>query len=101
MPGAGFFIAPGKVLTCVHVIGDCEETINIAPGFRVVWSRDGEHEAEFQVAGVPRVLANKGRAIANLACDYPDIAVLDVAGCPRTRVSGWIPGGPGKAARSG
>lgn len=21
-PGAGFFVAPGKVLTCMHVIGD-------------------------------------------------------------------------------
>ena len=37
-PGAGFFVAPGKVLTCVHVIGDSADLV-------VSWERDGELSA--------------------------------------------------------
>ena len=38
MPGAGFFVAPGKVLTCVHVIGDSAALV-------VRWERDGQSSA--------------------------------------------------------
>ena len=79
-PGAGFFVAPGKVLTCVHVIATCVDGIRVSPGLRVQWERDKDEPAEFPVAGAPLVLADKGRAISALDCDYPDIAVLDVEG---------------------
>src|ERR1022692_3933502 len=72
MPGAGFFIAPGKVLTCVHVIG-------AKPGLRVTWERDGQDAVEFEVIGEPVRLSGGGRAIAALEVGYPDIAVLDIA----------------------
>jgi Trypsin-like peptidase domain len=73
-PGAGFFIAPGKVVTCVHVIG-----VQDRPSLRVIWERDGHEPAEFPVTGHPIRLADQGRAIKALD-DYPDIAVLDIAG---------------------
>jgi hypothetical protein len=71
--GAGFFIAPGKVMTCVHVTKD-------NPGLRVGWERDGRDAVEFQVIGAPVSLATRGKAIEALEVEYPDIAVLDVAG---------------------
>ena len=73
MPGAGFFVAPGKVLTCFHVIGD-------NPAAVVRWERDGRPPVEAPVAGTVLVLANRGRPIPALDRDYPDIAVLEVAG---------------------
>ena len=73
MPGAGFFVAPGKVLTCFHVIGD-------NPASVVRWERDGRPPVEVPVAGRVLVLANRGRPIPALDRDYPDIAVLEVAG---------------------
>jgi hypothetical protein len=81
-PGAGFFVAPGKVVTCVHVIATCADGIKVSPGLRVRWERDGAEPGEFPVTGTPLILADRGRAIATLDCDYPDIAVLDVAGLP-------------------
>ena len=73
MPGAGFFVAPGKVLTCFHVIGD-------NPASVVRWERDGRPPVEVPVAGRVLVLANWGRPIPALDRDYPDLAVLEVAG---------------------
>ena len=73
MPGAGFFVAPGKVVTCFHVIGD-------SPVAVVRWERDGRPPVEAPVAGRVLVLANRGRPIPALDRDYPDIAVLEVAG---------------------
>lgn len=37
MPGAGFFLAPGRVVTCAHVIGDAEELV-------IRWEPDRESE---------------------------------------------------------
>ena len=51
MPGAGFFVAPGKVLTCVHVIGD-----SAALGVR--WERDGQPALEVPVSGRVAALAD-------------------------------------------
>jgi len=82
-PGAGFFIAPGKVLTCVHVIATCAGGITVSPGLKVQWERDKDEPAECPVIGAPLILADKGRAISALDCDYPDIAVLDVEGLTR------------------
>lgn len=73
MPGAGFFIAPGKVLTCVHVIGDSRKLI-------VRWERDDHPALEAQASGRVAVLADRGRPIPALDRDYPDVAVLEVDG---------------------
>ncbi len=60
-PGAGFFVAPGLVLTCVHVVG---------------------HDAPVSVFGRPATrverLCDGGRSIPALDEDYPDIAVVEV-----------------------
>ena len=70
--GAGFFVAPGKVLTCAHVIGDSGSLV-------VRWERDSQPVREVRVSG--RVaLANKYNPIPALDCGYPDIAVLDIDG---------------------
>jgi len=67
--GAGFFVAPGKVLTCAHVVRDDPVC--------VVWERDGHDPVEIRVAD--RMLLNdRGRPIKALTGDYPDIAILDL-----------------------
>jgi tetratricopeptide (TPR) repeat protein len=94
-PGAGFLVAPGKVITCVHVIADCADGVKVSSGLKVQWERDGSKPGEFSVTGVPLVLADRGRAIDALDCDYPDIAVLDVAmppGHPCVRIDAEWPG---------
>lgn len=73
MPGAGFFVAPGLVLTCMHVIGD-------SPTLTVRWERDSAQAREAEVAGRVAVLNDRGRPIPDLACDYPDIAIIKVEG---------------------
>ena len=73
MPGTGFFVAPGKILTCVHVIGDSD-------GLVVRWERNGRPVLEVPVSGRAAVLANRGRPMPALDRDYPDIAVLEVGG---------------------
>jgi tetratricopeptide (TPR) repeat protein len=71
MPGAGFFVAPGTVVTCAHVIGD-------STSLTVRWERDGAAPSGLPVTGPPLILPSRGRAIKNLDRDYPDIAVLTV-----------------------
>src|SRR5258708_21954646 len=73
MPGAGFFVAPGKVVTCFHVVGD-------SPALVVRWERDGQPPVEVPASGRALVLADRGRSIPALDRDYPDIAVLEVTG---------------------
>jgi tetratricopeptide (TPR) repeat protein len=73
MPGAGFFVAPGRVLTCVHVIGDSADLM-------VRWERDGQPVLEIPASGRIAVLEDRGRPIPALDRDYPDIAVLKVDG---------------------
>ena len=70
--GTGFFVAPGKVLTCAHVAGD-------SAGLIVRWERDGQPPRDVPVLGRPVVLADLGRPIPALDAGYPDLAVLDVA----------------------
>ncbi len=72
-PGTGLFVAPGKVLTCVHVIGDSADLV-------VSWERDGQPTLEVRVSGRIAVLADRGRPIPALDRDYPDIAVLQIGG---------------------
>ena len=74
MPGTGFFVTPGRVLTCVHVIGDAP-----AAALTIRWERDGRKAVSFPVTGV-LILASRGRPIPALDRDYPDIAVLEVSG---------------------
>lgn len=69
MLGAGFFVAPGRVLTCFHVVGE-------SPALTVRWERDGQAPAEVPASGQTLILANRGRPIPALDQDYPDIAVL-------------------------
>jgi tetratricopeptide (TPR) repeat protein len=69
--GAGFFVAPGKVLTCVHVVG-------VSTPLMVRWERDGQPALEVGVTDRAVMLTDKGRPIPALTEDYPDIAVLTV-----------------------
>jgi tetratricopeptide (TPR) repeat protein len=71
MPGAGFFVAPGRVLTCVHVVGDSENLV-------VRWERDDLPPLELPVIERIAVLGSHGRPIPDLDQDYPDIALLAV-----------------------
>jgi hypothetical protein len=85
--GAGFLVAPGRVLTCVHVVGT-------GSALTVRWERDGHPGTVFAVSDVVR-LANGGRPIPALDCDYPDIAVLTVPGItshPCVAIDGDWPG---------
>ena len=72
MPGAGFFVAPSQVMTCVHVIGDSADLV-------VRWERDGQLPLEAAVSERIAVLNDRGRPIPALE-PYPDIAVLKVDG---------------------
>jgi Trypsin-like peptidase domain len=78
--GAGFFVAPGKVLTCVHVIRDCAALAVPRERLAVRWERDGQPALETERCRPVAVLADKGRPIPALECPYPDIAVLEVDG---------------------
>ncbi len=73
MMGAGFFAAPGMVVTCAHVVGPSSD-------LQVRWERDGRPVRVARVA--PRItrLAGMGRPIPALDGDYPDIAVLEIDG---------------------
>ena len=73
-PGAGFFVAPGKVLTCVHVTGEGGDELQVR------WERDGRPARVASVLPRITLLADRGRPIPALAADYPDIAVLSVPG---------------------
>jgi Trypsin-like peptidase domain/NB-ARC domain len=65
-PGTGFLLAPGRVVTCVHVVGrDAALRLHLddgttLPARRVLLACDG------------------GRPIPALDEDYPDVAVLEV-----------------------
>lgn len=80
--GAGFFVAPGKVLTCVHVIKDCDDlrVIEDTADPVVRWERDGQPALEAKWCRPIAVLADRGRSILALKCPYPDIAVLEIGG---------------------
>jgi hypothetical protein len=71
MPGAGFFVAPGVVMACAHVIGD-------SANLTVHWERDGAAPVGLSVTGQPQVLSSRGRPIKNLKRDFPDIALISV-----------------------
>ena len=67
LPGAGFFVAPGRVITCAHVVGahPVPLTVRLADGSAVD-------------CGPPTLLCDQGRPIPGLDGDYPDLALLDV-----------------------
>lgn len=75
--GAGFFVGPGLVLTCEHVIARSATVM-------VCWERDGQPTLKMPVDGQRiRVLSGRGRPIPALDSDYPDIAVLEIR-CPES-----------------
>src|SRR5213080_2094956 len=65
-PGAGFFVAPGLVLTCVHVVG-------AAGPLAVRWPT---LDAEPLPAERVLLLNALGRPIPHLDEGYPDVALL-------------------------
>ena len=65
-PGAGFFVAPGQVVTCAHVVGT-------QPEVRVRW------QAHDLAGRVELRLCDQGRPIPNLDEDYPDTALITVS----------------------
>ena len=71
--GAGFFVAPGIILTCAHVVGGHSRPI-------VRWARDGQPLIEAYAAGPGLTLDDKGPTIPGLEGGYPDIAVIEVPG---------------------
>lgn len=71
--GTGFFVAPGRVMTCAHVIGD---SIDLA----VRWDRDNQPQLKVRASRTVTVLAGRGHPIPALTWDYPDIGVLEVDG---------------------
>jgi hypothetical protein len=73
MDATGFFVAPGLILTCAHVIGDSERLV-------VRWAADGQNSVDAPVIRRVAVLADQGHPIQALAADYPDIAVIQVEG---------------------
>jgi len=65
-PGAGFLVAPGRVVTCAHVTGhDASLTVRLADDSTLAASRQ-------------LVCCDRGRPIPDLDEDYPDIAVLAI-----------------------
>ena len=73
MMGAGFFVAPGMVMTCAHVVG-------AGGDLQVHWERDGRPVQMARVTPQIMRLADRGRPIPALEADYPDIAVLRISG---------------------
>ncbi|MER8073269.1 trypsin-like peptidase domain-containing protein [Streptomyces sp. NPDC094034] len=74
--GAGFFVAPGYVVTCAHVAG-------ARPGTRlpVFWS-DTEYEGTVLTASAPA----RGREL----WPYPDLAVLRLPDAPSKHPCVWL-----------
>ncbi len=68
-PGAGFFVAPGLVITCMHVVSPQGARISVRLGDdRVV-----------EASSRPVLFHDGGRPIPDLDDDYPDLALVDVA----------------------
>lgn len=68
--GTGFFVTPGTVLTCAHVVGDRSNVT-------VLWELGGRR---CETARVIKVLADRGVPIPDLRWNYPDLAVIEVDG---------------------
>jgi len=71
--GTGFFVAPGIVVTCAHVIGN-----QTRPTVR--WERNGQQAVEVIASEPARVIAHAEHPIRNLDGLYPDIALIEVPG---------------------
>lgn len=74
--GTGFFIAPGRILTCAHVVEDDDCHTRHAQRLRVVWS-DNEFSAEVQ-RFFPKPYPDLALLIVNLA-DHPCAYLRDGA----------------------
>ncbi len=84
--GAGFFVAPGVILTCAHIVKGSAD-------LAVHWARDGQQSGKARVSGPVTILPTRGRPIPALDDDYPDVALLEVSGLashPCVRIDlGW------------
>lgn len=69
--GTGFFLAPGIVITCVHVTGRQHPPT-------VRWQRDEQSVVEVTASGPARTLDHAEGPIPALHSLYPDIAVIEV-----------------------
>ncbi|MFJ8586771.1 trypsin-like peptidase domain-containing protein [Streptomyces sp. NPDC093595] len=78
--GAGFFVAPGHVVSCAHVTG-------ARPGTRVpVEWRGVRYEGVVRAASAPP--ARPGRGL----WPYPDLAVVEVPDAPAGHPCAWLHG---------
>jgi hypothetical protein len=70
--GTGFFVAPGIVITCAHVLGSRSRPT-------VRWEQNGQQPIEVTASGPARIIAHDEHPIPKLG-PYPDIAVIEVPG---------------------
>ncbi|MFF8293124.1 hypothetical protein ACF068_28420 [Streptomyces sp. NPDC016309] len=78
--GAGFFVAPGYVVSCAHVAG-------ALPGTRVpVEWRGARYEGIVRAASAPPPRPGRG------LWPYPDLAVVEVPGVPAGHPCVWLDG---------
>jgi len=71
--GTGFFVAPGIVVTCAHVIGNRSRPT-------VRWEQNGQQAVEVTASELARVITHAEHPIRKLDGLYPDIALIEVPG---------------------
>src|SRR6266536_1385762 len=75
--GTGFFVAPGYVLTCLHVVAEAKAQ---ALSVEIVW-RGARYPAQIQKC-LPESLPDKSgnaQGESNSGAQYPDLALLSVS----------------------
>lgn len=74
--GSGFFVAPGYVLTCAHVVADTRSSVTVA------WEG-------MDYEGIVRFREPTGATAAGQVIGYPDLAVVQLA-APRDQPCVWL-----------
>ncbi|MGH3924683.1 MAG: trypsin-like peptidase domain-containing protein, partial [Pseudonocardiaceae bacterium] len=75
--GSGFFVAPGYVVTCAHVVAD------VASPVLVAWKG-------INYEGIVRFHEPTGAAAAGQVVGYPDLAVVQLAAAPPDQPCVWL-----------
>jgi hypothetical protein len=83
--GSGFFVAPGKVLTCAHVV------VGVGP-VQVQTGAD-RFPATVLVAAPPEHPPGRGSSNGDAPWRLPDLALLDVPGAPEVQAA-WLDTSP-------